>query len=147
MMPMASRMKGKASWASAAIARGEPEGGADEAAHDHRGQPDHQRDARAEDHPREDVAAEVIGAEEMGMAVRALEGRGLEPDAERLPLGILHNPGRDDGEHGEEGDEAQAQAHEPGHAAAPGPGLLHCGQGELSRRGRGDRGSHRGGRR
>src|SRR5215472_4610773 len=94
--------------APSAIARGEPEGGADEAAHDHRGQPDHQRDARAENHAREDVTAEVIGAEEMWVAVRALEGGWLEPDAQRLPLGILDDPRRDDGEHGEESDEAQA---------------------------------------
>src|SRR5262249_1513847 len=80
-----------------ALARGGPGTGAEGAAPDPRRQPAHQRDARAEDHPREDVAAEVIGAEEMRTAVRALEGRWLEPDAERLPLGILDNPGRDDG--------------------------------------------------
>src|SRR5205807_2520858 len=66
-----------------------PERRAERAAHHHRRDADRQRDARPVDHAREDVAPEVVGAEEPRAPVRRLErGRG-QPSPERLTRRIV----------------------------------------------------------
>jgi hypothetical protein len=73
--------------------------------HDHGA--DQERDPRAVDHPREHVAAEMVGAEEVRPApVGIPEGR-VEPVAQRLGGGIV---GRDDV--GEDGDEDEGEDHQ-----------------------------------
>ena len=106
--------------AAAAVARRQAQGRADQAAHDHGRHPDHEGYPGAEDHAREDVAAEVVGAEEMRAPVRALEGGRLESRAQRLTLRVLDDPRRDDRQDRQERYYAQAEPHEPGHAAALG---------------------------
>ena len=60
---------------AAAEAGEDAERGADEAAHDHGGEAHQQRHARAVDHAREHVAAEVIGAEQCARPSAASERR------------------------------------------------------------------------
>jgi len=132
---------------AAAVPRREAQRRADEPAHEHGREADHERHPRAVDHAGEDVATEVVHAEEMRAAVGALQRRRLQAGAQRLALGVLHHPRRHDRQQRQERHEAKPQPHEPGHAPAAGARLLHRRQGELSRRGRGDRGRHRGGRR
>src|SRR2546425_13305311 len=66
----------------------DPEAGAGEARDDDRREADDHGDAGAEDEPREDVAAEVVGLEEvLRTAARLPHGR-MEVVAERADLGI-----------------------------------------------------------
>ena len=107
----------------APVARRDPERRAERAAHAHRREADDQRDARPVDHPREDVAAEMVGAEEPRAPVRGLpRGRG-QAIAERLARRVVgREPRRGDR------DRAQRQhERESRHGQARGaPGARAC---------------------
>ena len=126
MMPMASRMNGNASCASATVMmigvhapaaearRRAPSAEPSSAAHQHRGEADHQRHPRAEDHAREHVAPEVIGAEQMRPPVGAVrawarESRPRSDLADRDPAGASQRRG--DRHHRQQRDEADPEQH------------------------------------
>ncbi len=69
---------------AAEVAGDEADDHAEQARDEHRGEPDHQRDARAEDDAGEDVAPEVIGAERMQAPLLVLPARLLEALADVL---------------------------------------------------------------
>src|SRR4029079_7552133 len=65
------------------ISRDEPERDAYAAGHDHADEADGERDSRALDHPKEDVAAEMVGAEEVAVRPPGPRRR-IEPLQEEL---------------------------------------------------------------
>ena len=60
-----------------------------DAGDEHRGEAHDHRDARAEDQPREHVAPEMVGAEQMRLAPARLPERRAEAVAEHADLGIV----------------------------------------------------------
>ncbi len=85
---------------------------ADHRGHHHRAHADEEREARAVEHPRQEIAAELIGAERMAGRARRLEAR-REVRRERIVRRQPRRERRDD-QHGRVSDEAQPLLHEPG---------------------------------
>ena len=99
---------------AAEIARNDAERRPDGAGKDHRGEADHHRDPGAKDQPREHVAAELVGAEEVfGAAAGLPEGR-FEARRQAADLGIVRR--QHVGEDRHEGDDDEDQT--PGSAGS-----------------------------
>ncbi len=120
---MARRMNGKANCMSASrmmvwsqgpprMPATRPSAGADGARHEHRGQADEDRRLRAVDHAAQDVAAELVGAQDRERAVGGAAGG---PGEARQEVLLVRVGGREPAGR----DRAQAD-HEEDHRAEPG---------------------------
>ena len=116
LMVSASRMKGKDSCTSTSrmsTAPGQPLEVAGEEAEDaahhrgeqHRAEPDEERDAGAVEHPREEIAAELVGARGMPRRARRLEALARSRRLQRI---VGRQQRRREG--GQDGDAGQDQA-------------------------------------
>ena len=129
MMPMASRMNGKASWASATVmmtaSTRPPAKPARMPSADPSRPPTTTAEKpitsdtlRAVDHAREHVAPEMIGAEQMRSPVGPLERGRRQPAAQRLADRVLRRePRRRRRDDAEQRDEQDPRDRQPGHAA------------------------------
>ncbi len=90
---------------AAEIAREDAQHGADHAGEDHRGEADDHRDPGAEDQPRQHVASELVGAEQVLGGAARLPERRMKARGQRADLGIMRC--QDVGEDRHERDDAQ----------------------------------------
>src|SRR5439155_610196 len=99
---------------AAEIAGDDAENGADEPRDDHGGEAYDHRDSGAEDEPREHVAPEVIGAEQVLLASARLPRRRPEAVAERPQLGSVGGEGvREDRDQRHRDDERRRDDRKP----------------------------------
>ena len=85
----------------------QPQESADERGEQHRAEADEERHARAVEHPREQVAPELVGAEEVARGARRLEAR-REVAPERVVGGEPRSGERN--QHGQRGDQEPENA-------------------------------------
>src|SRR3989304_6190064 len=98
----------------AEVAGDEPDGHPEGPRNGHRGAPDQERDAGAVDDPRQDVAAQVVGPQQVHPPRGVLPARRPEPMDEVLLQGIGgRDQRRDDGAHDDDEDDRQAEQRRP----------------------------------
>ena len=113
---------------AADVARDDPEGHADQPAHEGDEEADPEREPRAEDDARVDVVADLVGAEPVGGAWRLELPVEMHGPARVLGVGHDEGPGRGDQEEGEHERQAEQRGRAPRENPCVAPELAHRGR-------------------